>query len=249
MLYHCQNPILNVIGVEHMKWKAETVTIAPRCYSSLAFRIDGKAKITVNQTTYMVHTNDVLYLPQGLSYRAKYSDTELLVIHFNTEQNDPIPEVYTGIAFDKIYTDFMRTHVLWQEKKPGYEAYTQARLYDILGKLSENEITAQIPEYFLKSVSYINSNYREHSLSIDRICKHGGISPTGLRILFKKYYQITPIQYVTKLRLEYARNLISCGISIDRAAQESGFNDPKYFSRIVKKHFSCTPHQLKSYGK
>jgi AraC-like DNA-binding protein len=38
-------------------------------------------------------------------------------------------------------------------------------------------------------------------------------------------------------------------MTIEDAACESGFNDPKYFARVVKKHFGCTPRDLKLYGK
>ena len=95
----------------------------------------------------------------------------------------------------------------------------------------------------------INANYKDSTLSIDKVCKKAGISATVFRQQFKKYYQKTPIEYITELRLEYARNLISRGTSIENAAFESGFNDSKYFARIVKKHFGCTPRQLRTYGK
>ncbi|MBQ3099216.1 MAG: AraC family transcriptional regulator [Kiritimatiellae bacterium] len=36
---------------------------------------------------------------------------------------------------------------------------------------------------------------------------------------------------------------------IETAAYESGFNDPKYFARVVKSRFGCTPRALKAYGK
>ena len=70
-----------------------------------------------------------------------------------------------------------------------------------------------------------------------------------LRRLFKKYYDKTTIEYITSLRLEYARNLISNGMSIENAASESGFNDSKYFARVVKKQFGCSPREFKAYGK
>ena len=44
-------------------------------------------------------------------------------------------------------------------------------------------------------------------------------------------------------------DIISCGENIESAAEKSGFNDPKYFSRVVKKHFKCTPRELKLYGR
>lgn len=249
MLCDCKNAITGIISVEHLKWKSEIFEIAPRPFSALAFRISGTSTITVNKKSYFINTGDILYLPQGLSYSAQYSDTEMLVIHFNTVCDDKIPEVYSGVATEQIYKAFLSAHILWQEKKPGYEAYVQSQLYYILGKLSENEITAQMPEFFLNSISYINSNYKDNTLSVEKICKYAGISATSIRTLFKKYYQTTPTVYITKLRLECARNLISCGVSVELAAEKSGFNDPKYFARVVKKYFGCTPRELKTYGK
>lgn len=68
-------------------------------------------------------------------------------------------------------------------------------------------------------------------------------------MLFQKYYDKTPIEYITQLRLEHARNLIACGMVIEQAAEKSGFNDSKYFARVVKKYLGCTPRELKNYGK
>ena len=81
------------------------------------------------------------------------------------------------------------------------------------------------------------------------VCAETGISATLFRKLFKKHYQKTPTEYITSLRLEYARNLISSGMAIKNAAYESGFNDPKYFARVVKKCLNCTPRDLKDYGR
>ena len=81
------------------------------------------------------------------------------------------------------------------------------------------------------------------------ICTEAGIGATQFRQLFKKYYQKTPMEYITSLRLEYARSLISNGVPVEKASFESGFNDSKYFARVVKKYFGCTPRELKTYGK
>ena len=44
-------------------------------------------------------------------------------------------------------------------------------------------------------------------------------------------------------------NLITCGVSVETAAEQSGFNDSKYFARVVKKYYHCTPRELKHHGK
>lgn len=249
MLSEGNNPILKIIGVEHMCWKGGVFDIKPREYSALAFRISGNATIITGGNAYYIHSNDILYMPQNIAYKAEYTDTEMLVIHFVTLENDSDMEVYSFQNVEQIYKMFLSALSFWKKKEPGYYVYTLSQLYMILGVILEKSTKTNQPQHFLDAMSFINSNYRNSTLSIDRICAEVGISATVFRQLFKKYYQETPTEYITGLRLEYARSLISNGASIENATYESGFNDPKYFARVVKKHFGCTPRELKNYGK
>lgn len=97
-----------------------------------------------------------------------------------------------------------------------------------------------------KCPEYINANFKNNT---DDIYRETGVSATYLRTLFQKHFGKRPTEYIINLRLEHARNLIACGTSVKEAAFESGFNDPKYFARVVKKHFHCTPRELQLYGK
>ena len=81
------------------------------------------------------------------------------------------------------------------------------------------------------------------------MCRYGGISETVFRSLFKKHYGKTPIAYISDMRVEYARSLIANGETVESAAQRSGFSDPKYFARTVKRMYGCTPRSFKSWGK
>ena len=249
MLYECQNPIQKIIGIERMSWQAESFDVPPREYSSLTFRLKGTADVTVNGKTCHVGSGEVLYLPQGLPYKAQYSDTEVIAVHFVTEYPDHVPEVYSPHDAEQIHKELVSALLLWQNRAPGYMPRVMSKLYGIFGELCENELKNMLPEHFIRAMSYINANYTDPRLSIDGICKNVAISQTNLRSLFRKYCQKTPVEYITRLRIEYARNLISCGKSVEAAALESGFLDPKYFARVVKKHFNCTPRELKAYGK
>ncbi len=249
MLYSGNNPILRIIGVEHMRWNGGAFKVAPREYSALAFRISGSAIIRCGGNEYHINTNDILYLPQNMAYTAEYTDTEIIVIHFVTVQSDSEAEVYSFQNGEQIYKSFLQAHAFWENKEPGFTVYTMSLLYSILGTILEKETKTNLPSHFLKAISFINSNYKNKNMSVGMICTQAGMGATAFRQLFKKYYQKTPTAYITDLRLEYARNLISSGMSVENAAYESGFNDPKYFARIVKKHFGCTPRAFKVYGK
>ena len=249
MLYEGNNPIIKIIGIEHMHWEQGIYKVEPRKYSALAFRISGCARIVADKKEYCINSNDVLYLPQNIGYTAEYTDTEVIVFHFETLYNDKNLEVYSFKNTEQVYKLFISSNALWANKEPGYNVYVTAQLYLILGLMLERSAKALQPDYFLKAMSFINSNYKNNALCVNLICNEAGISATQFRKLFKKYFQKTPMQYITELRLEYARNLISNGISIKAASIESGFNDTKYFARVVKKHLGCNPRELKDYGK
>ena len=235
--------------MEQIRWVSGTFQVAPREYSALTFRIRGAATITVGQQQYTLRPNEILYMPQGLAYTAEYADTEMLAIHFVTERSDTQPEIYAADRSQRTYEAFCQAHDLWQTKAQGYGVDTMAQLYHIFGLLCRREAKRNLPANFLSAVEYIHGNFKDPGLSAVAICQSAGIGQTNFRQLFQKHYRKTPVEYITDLRLEWARNLIASGVSVEQAAADSGFNDPKYFARTVKKRYGCTPRQWKIYGK
>lgn len=249
MLYEGTNAILRMENVEHLKSSPGTYVVAPRPYSSLSFRIKGNARIEAGGSVCTVDTNDILYLPQGLGYTAYYTDTEMITFHFVTEHNDGKIQVFSFENGEKIYKTFLQARQIWQSRAPGYQLFAMGALYSVLGMICQKETHAQLPPHFLRAVSILNGGYTNSRLNIGEICAQAGIAQSRFRQLFKLHYGKTPVDYLTDLRIEHARGRIAGGMSVEAAAVESGFNDPKYFARAVKKRFGCTPKSFKSYGK
>lgn len=249
MFFDFDNHVVEVTSINHISWEKQKVTIPPRDFCALAFRIKGNGMITFNKNRISVSTNDVLYLPQNIAYTARYSDTEIIAIHFKTANSDSIAEVFSPENTEKIYKLFLEALYVWQAKEVGYQAFAVSILYRILGTLFKDKQKQTLPGSFINAQSIINSRFRDNSLSIKNVCREAKISETYFRKLFAEHFGKTPTTYITQLRIEYAQNLISNGTSINDASYASGFNDPKYFSRVVKKHLNCTPKEFKSYGK
>jgi len=249
MIYEGKNPVLQIVGIEHIRWGGGTFQVAPRAYCALTFRIRGTATLAVGQQQYTLQPNEILYMPQGLAYTAQYDDTEMLAIHFVTDQSDPTPEVFGADRSQRLYEAFRQAHSIWQAKSQGFAVDSMAQLYHIFGLLCQREATRNLPAGFLAAIDYIHSNFKDSELTVGAICQNAGIGQTNFRLLFQKHYGKTPVEYITDLRLEWARNLIASGVSVEQAAAESGFNDPKYFARTVKRRCGCTPRQWKAYGK
>ena len=79
-----------------------------------------------------------------------------------------------------------------------------------------------------------------------------------LRKLFKKEMGVTPLEYMTNLRMKKAETMLVAMWGRDYSVAEigalCGYDDALYFSRVFKKHFGCSPtvfakNAEKSYGK
>lgn len=249
MLFHLQDTILRIESVAHMSWEKDQLTVAARPYSALVFRIRGEAVLRANGQTYTLQPSDILYMPQALAYEAVYTDTEILAIHFITQQNDPAPFVFSAADDPRFFSLFSQALASWQSKKVGYTLSVMADLYRILSLLCEKTAKAELPPHFIKALSLIHAGIEDPALSLAQVCQSAGISPSSLRKLFQKYYGQSPISYLIHLRLDHARELIAGGCPIQEAALQSGFSDSKYFARLTKEKLGCSPSQLKNYGK
>ena len=93
-----------------------------------------------------------------------------------------------------------------------------------------------------KSVLEIDTHYAQ-PLKVSRLAKLSGISIMQLERNFKKLFQITPQQYIAKVRLEAAFRLLQTELPIGQIALECGFTDHSAFSRHFKKVVGFTPRQ------
>lgn len=66
-----------------------------------------------------------------------------------------------------------------------------------------------------------------------------------LRRLFKKEMGLTPLEYITNLRMKKAEAMLtgmwSREYTMSEIAECCGFSDALYFSRVFKKYFGCSP--------
>jgi AraC-like DNA-binding protein/mannose-6-phosphate isomerase-like protein (cupin superfamily) len=92
-----------------------------------------------------------------------------------------------------------------------------------------------------RSLRYIHEHYVEE-FTIEDMSKAVYVSPSYLFRIFKMKMHTTPNLYRTLLRIEKAKILLCEGeTGLESIAQEIGFKDVKYFSRLFKKSTGLTP--------
>lgn len=97
-------------------------------------------------------------------------------------------------------------------------------------------ITSDIPESILRTIHYIDDNLADHTLTVERLAEKAGVSKYHFCRVFKRYTTRSPMQYVSFVRVENAKNLLKsnrANISISSIATAVGFFDSSNFD----KHF------------
>ena len=90
------------------------------------------------------------------------------------------------------------------------------------------------------AIRYINANYSEN-IDLESLAQNVFVSSCYLSHLFRNEMGTTFSDYLTRVRLEAAKKLLMEGASVDKTAEEVGYNDGNYFIKIFKKYVGVTP--------
>lgn len=89
--------------------------------------------------------------------------------------------------------------------------------------------------------TYIHRHYREH-ISLGDIAGAGHVSRGECCRVFQRVLDISPIQYLTRYRLDQSiRLLTSTALSISEIAGQAGFATSSYFIEQFRRRMGCTP--------
>ena len=94
-------------------------------------------------------------------------------------------------------------------------------------------------------LEFIEVNYHSH-ITLEKIAAKGNMSASTANRMFKEVLKMSPIEYLLKIRINSAKNIIErqrCTIS--EAAFQSGFNDSNYFAKQFKKSTGMSPREYK----
>lgn len=98
------------------------------------------------------------------------------------------------------------------------------------------------------SIVYINCNFRL-DLTLADIARANSISVSYLTSSWSKEIGMSPIEYMHSMRIsEACRYLKNSSQKIKDIAQNVGYADEKYFSRVFKKHKGISPVQYRKYS-
>ncbi|MDN4504283.1 AraC family transcriptional regulator [Alteromonadaceae bacterium BrNp21-10] len=95
---------------------------------------------------------------------------------------------------------------------------------------------------FKDCINFLQQNYM-NSISIEELAKLSCMSLSTFERRFKKQFAITPNQYVKRLRIHKACELLIAGYSIQHVTMACGFCDQSYFTREFRVAMGMTPRK------
>jgi len=100
-------------------------------------------------------------------------------------------------------------------------------------------------QHFRRLLRYVETHYMD-SLNLQELCDQYFINVSYCCELFRRETHSTFTQYITRLRMEHARELLTTtSLPLKDICDRVGYNDYLYFDKVFKKNVGCTPSEYR----
>ncbi|WP_010238282.1 PocR ligand-binding domain-containing protein [Clostridium arbusti] len=115
--------------------------------------------------------------------------------------------------------------------------------------ISSNEQNIEVTDVLKPAIEYIY-NHKSENVKLEKMAKVCHISPSYFSRLFTKETGENFSTYVSKLKVEWAKNLLEeTDMHVNEISDELGFSESGYFIKIFKKYEGITPFLYMKYCK
>lgn len=139
--------------------------------------------------------------------------------------------------YEKLFSEF-RT----QGEDFEYAAAVQLRyLLYVFGRAAKENAVGRLD----KSIRYIHTHLR-YELTVENLAAMEFLGVSRYRDIFRSVTGVSPLDYITRLRIERAKDLLSQnGSSVAEVAEAVGYTNRNYFQRLFKKYTGKTPGEFR----
>ncbi len=251
---------LNVymIGYHNFHYiKAERFVRQQPCYT-LHYIISGKGFLQVNGKKISVYPNQVFYLDNKASFCYYPDDSdpwEYVFFELSGNYVGNYAEMLNLSADDPVRTCNNQQTILFLIKEALRENTIPSSfiaksllfmLMDSISRQEQNVHYSQGERIIKEAKELIELKFSDASLDLEFICKAIHVSHSHFCKIFKKSQGITPIQFVNKVRMDHAKELLTkSNLSVYEIAFKVGYREYEHFLRLFKTLNEMTPSQYR----
>ena len=225
---------------------------SPRPYHFLSFQKEGLAThILENGEIIEAVPDTVLFLNRNDSYKVDIQRFGYSIVAEIAADNAPDSFIVDCSGDSKMSGLFTALLNARNDNLQSNRYRALGLIYEIFGLISRR----QEAEYMTSSAEgrlfavrvYIQEHYSDPSLDMNALASISGVSAHQLSGLFRKKFGVSVWQYVIDTRIDAASKLLrSPGFSVGMVAEQCGFRDVYYFSRLFKKQMGVSPREYRS---
>jgi AraC family transcriptional regulator, transcriptional activator for feuABC-ybbA operon len=233
-------------------------------YHSFWLIVKGKGTFTINGTPYpaepgkvFIHTpgmriertndaeNPLEYYFLRFHYTETYWEKEQWISRPPEECPFPLEGAYNVHNAPQLIQLLEQLDKLWQRRGHMTAMRRGILMHELLLALLQDLRAQQIAGDTTAAIEhtqdYMISHYQEQ-LTLEGLAHMAGLSVSHYSRLFKKSVGYSPIEYLTHLRIDRAKELLALyDYRLKAVAQSVGYADEFYFSRIFKKIEGISP--------
>lgn len=222
-------------------------------YPGFVFPISGCAEYQFNNTPYLVKPGVVLHGSANATMSKCVigdGDWEFISVLYETYQEPPamrLSNTHFSLSVGQsvqLYDLLLRLNTI-SNRPGGLPAFQTETLFrQVLEEAflcARNQTKYGAQELFDTVSEYICTHYMD-DITVRSLAEQHGVNENRLFYIFQKYAGMGPADYLRTYRLNRARDLlVTTQGSIGDIAEQIGYPDALYFSRIFKKHFGVPP--------
>ena len=176
----------------------------------------------------------------------------LSIFFENTKNAVFTNEIFKSKSFSVIKTDFEKLYTLSNLGNFSDKIYCKSLIYKIYSEIAKSSFSQYVSRDRRKQIEniidYITDNPADADLKISALSKMCNISEVHFRRLFSCIYHISPVRFITLVRINKAKELlISDSCRISEIAEKCGFQNHYYFSKIFKAETNMTPSEFRNF--
>ncbi len=200
---------------------------------ALFYVLEGGFDLTVNGQTISIKPNDLVAFPKSISFE-RHINSQLKFYYVKAVFDKDLP---CGVLPVKNKVRLLSTFAFILEASKNNKELAEYFLNDIFMQISAEEFLSSDPLSPLieEIIQFFKENLNKN-ISLNLLSKKFGVSKSGLIEHFKFSTGTTPMQYLLKLRLNEAEELlITSDLSLSEIADICGYENAFYFSNAFKK--------------
>ena len=215
----------------------------------------GHISIFADDTPILCDAGSLILFPPNKGYHYindQSVHTEYLWVHFTGSHTESFIKEYGISIFPAVnkmtvdkqlilrFQNIFDAFTEWDKFRDDELSILFERLLLSVGRrINKKNESAQRP--LKTSLNYINNCYNS-KIPIPELAKMENLSVSRYNTVFKKLMGISPIEYITHLRINNACELLSStSFSIKEIAGINGYDDPHFFSKVFKKQTGTSP--------